>query len=235
MAQVTSQANKTVLKLRSVHYHVKAEQGELQIIKDCDLEVQSCQSVAIVGRSGSGKSTLLALMAGLEQVSEGEVELLQQSLCQLNETERAQVRANSVGFIFQNFQLMPSMTALENVLMPLELFNYDNAKERAKQALEKVALGHRQNHLPAQLSGGEQQRVAIARAIVTEPELLFADEPTGNLDETTAAQIQDLLFELQSELNTSLVIVTHDMDYAHRCQRSYLLNHGKLEAVNLND
>jgi len=224
-----SSASNPVLNLLKVTYSVPTEQGTLDILKGCQLQVQPQQSIAIVGRSGSGKSTLLALMAGLETPSTGEIELLGQALSPLNETQRAQVRANSVGFVFQNFQLMPSMTALENVLMPLELFNQPNARQRALQALEKVSLAHRLNHLPSQLSGGEQQRVAIARAIVAEPKILFADEPTGNLDETTAKQIQDLLFSLQQELDTTLIIVTHDMGYAKHCQACYQLNHGQLE------
>ena len=200
---------------------------EIAILKGCELLVEPCQSLAIVGRSGSGKSTLLALMAGLDTPTDGHVELLSQNLSELNEDQRAQLRALQVGFVFQNFQLMPGMNALENVMMPLELFGVDQAKQRAEAALEKVGLSHRLHHTPQALSGGEQQRVAIARAIVTEPKILFADEPTGNLDETTAAQIQTLLFELQSQ--TTLVLVTHDRNFAKQCQRQVTLIHGQLQ------
>lgn len=219
------------LELSGVTYEVPADQDTLHILKGCDLQVQPCQSIAIIGRSGSGKSTLLSLMAGLELVSDGEVKLLGQSLQNTSESERALIRANHVGFVFQNFQLMPTMTALENVMMPLELFAHSDIKAKAMQALEKVELSHRIHHLPNQLSGGEQQRVAIARAIVTNPKILFADEPTGNLDETTAEHVQQLLFTLQKELNTSLVIVTHDNDYAAKCDQQYLLQHGVLNLV----
>ncbi len=165
-------------------------------------------------------------MAGLDKPSQGQVNLLGKDLGRLNEDQRAQLRALQVGFVFQNFQLMPGMNALENVMMPLELFGLDRARERAEAALEKVGLSHRLNHQPSALSGGEQQRVAIARAIVTEPRILFADEPTGNLDETTAAQIQQLLFDLQHQ--TTLVLVTHDMHYAALCQRTVRIQDGIL-------
>lgn len=198
----------------------------MAILKGCELEVEPQQSLAIVGRSGSGKSTLLALMAGLDTATRGDVQLLSHNLSQLDEDQRAQVRAQSVGFVFQNFQLMSGLTALENVMMPLELFNLDQPKQRAEAALESVGLAHRLHHRPQSLSGGEQQRVAIARALVTQPKILFADEPTGNLDETTAQQVQDLLFQLQD--HTTLILVTHDVDYAARCQRQVRLEHGQL-------
>lgn len=198
----------------------------MAILKGCELEVEPQQSLAIVGRSGSGKSTLLALMAGLDIATHGEVHLLSHNLSQCNEDQRAQIRAQSVGFVFQNFQLMSGLTALENVMMPLELFNLDQPKQRAEQALESVGLTHRLHHRPQSLSGGEQQRVAIARALVTQPKILFADEPTGNLDETTAHQIQDLLFNVQDR--TTIILVTHDVDYAARCQRQVRLEHGQL-------
>lgn len=198
----------------------------MAILKGCELEVEPQQSLAIVGRSGSGKSTLLALMAGLDTATRGDVHLLSHNLSQLDEDQRAQVRAQSVGFVFQNFQLMSGLTALENVMMPLELFNLDQPKQRAEAALESVGLAHRLHHRPQSLSGGEQQRVAIARALVTQPKILFADEPTGNLDETTAQQVQDMLFQLQD--HTTLILVTHDVDYAARCQRQVRLEHGQL-------
>lgn len=218
----------SVLQLKDVHYQVSSAQENISILKGCNLDVEPNQSLAIVGRSGSGKSTLLALMAGLDTPTSGEIALLGHPLNQLSEDQRAQVRALKVGFVFQNFQLMPGMNALENVMMPLELFGVDQARERAQAALEKVGLSHRLTHTPRALSGGEQQRVAIARAIVTEPDILFADEPTGNLDETTAKQVQALLFDLQQ--HTTLILVTHDRAFAQLCQRQVTLQHGQLEA-----
>jgi putative ABC transport system ATP-binding protein len=222
-----------VIELKNVHYQVPLDNDVLNIIKSCELSVQQQEKIAIIGRSGSGKSTLLALMAGLETPTSGEIRLLDQAIQTSTEDERAQIRAQQVGFIFQNFQLMPSMTALENVLMPLELFQVENAQDKALLALERVGLSHRANHRPAELSGGEQQRVAIARAIVTEPKILFADEPTGNLDEETAQQIQALLFELNQNLQTTLILVTHDNQLANQCQRVYQLHCGHLtEQIN---
>lgn len=219
---------KPIIELRDVHYQVPSDEGDLDILKGCDLSVQPQEIVAIIGRSGSGKSTLLSLMAGLEKPTSGETHMLERPLHLCNEDERAQIRAQKVGFIFQNFQLMPSMTALENILMPLELFQIDNARALALEALEKVGLAHRSSHRPAELSGGEQQRVAIARAFVTKPQILFADEPTGNLDEETAHQIQQLLFELNQEQKTTLILVTHDGQFAKTCQRVFKLQHGQL-------
>ena len=218
-----------VVELKNVHYRIQSEDESLHILNDCHLSVEAGESVAIVGRSGSGKSTLLSLIAGLEVPTEGEVSLLGQSIHHLDEDQRALVRAKDVGFVFQNFQLMPSMSALENVLMPLELFQIPHARQQALDALEKVGLSERSAHRPAELSGGEQQRVAIARAFVCQPKVLFADEPTGNLDEETAEHIQSLLFNLQNQLNTALVLVTHDMDYAKKCGRAVLLQHGQLQ------
>ena len=217
-----------VIELQNVHYQIPSDSEVLDIIKACDLRVQPEEVIAIVGRSGSGKSTLLSLMAGLESATSGKVSLLGQTINTCSEDERAQIRAQQVGFIFQNFQLMPSMTALENVLMPLELFDINNANEKAHKALEQVGLANRANHRPAELSGGEQQRVAIARAFVTEPKILFADEPTGNLDEETAEQIQALLFELNRTLKTTLILVTHDTEFAQTCQKVYHLTNGQL-------
>ncbi|MBD3767348.1 MAG: ABC transporter ATP-binding protein [Gammaproteobacteria bacterium] len=216
-----------VLQLSQVHYQVPVQDSILSILKGCDLTVQSGERIAIVGRSGSGKSTLLALMAGLDVATSGEVQLLGQPLSRLTEDERAALRATQVGFVFQNFQLLPGMTALENVMMPMELFGLANAKQRAMEALDSVELAHRVHHFPNSLSGGEQQRVAIARALVTQPAIIFADEPTGNLDETTAHHIQQLLLNLPN--STSLITVTHDMQFARQSQRHYLLTDGRLE------
>lgn len=220
---------KAIIDLQDVHYKVPSDEGDLVILKGCNLRVYPEEIIAIIGRSGSGKSTLLSLMAGLEKPSSGITALLDQDIAQLNEDQRAKLRAKQIGFIFQNFQLMPSMTALENILMPLELFDIANAREVALDALEKVGLPHRAHHRPAELSGGEQQRVAIARAFVTQPKVLFADEPTGNLDEETALQIQALLFELNQTLKTTLILVTHDVALANKCQQVYKLNHGQLQ------
>lgn len=219
----------SILQLKNVHYRVSSAsdvEEEVVILKGCALSVEPGERVAIVGRSGSGKSTLLALMAGLDSPTEGGITLLGQSLEHLDENQRARLRAQKVGFVFQNFQLMPGMNALENVMMPLELFGVSNAREQASEALERVDLSHRLYHAPNALSGGEQQRVAIARALVSKPKIVFADEPTGNLDEVTAHRVQDLLLNLQSE--ASLILVTHDRNFANRCQRVLDLQDGRL-------
>ncbi len=218
-----------IIELHDVHYQIPYEDQVLTILRACQLQVQPRESLAIVGRSGSGKSTLLSLMAGLDLATSGQISLLGHALNQQSEDQRALVRAQQVGFIFQNFQLMPSMSALENILMPLELFQVEAAREKALAALELVGLQDRANHRPAELSGGEQQRVAIARAFVTEPKVLFADEPTGNLDEETAQQIQQLLFELNHSRQTTLILVTHDLDFAQKCDRVVQLQHGTIE------
>lgn len=217
-----------LIELRDVHYRVPVDSGELTIISGAQLSVQPKEKLAIVGRSGSGKSTLLALMAGLEVPTSGEVSLFGTPLSKASEDERAKLRAKQVGFIFQNFQLMPSMTALENVLMPLELFQIDQAQEKAEAALANVGLSHRSGHRPTALSGGEQQRVAIARALVTEPKILFADEPTGSLDEETAHDVQKLLFELNDRLETTLILVTHDLELSRHCDRQIEIHQGRL-------
>lgn len=218
----------SLIELKDVHYRVPVDSGELAIISGAKLTVQPKEKLAIVGRSGSGKSTLLALMAGLEVPTSGEVCLFGTPLSKTSEDERARLRAKQVGFIFQNFQLMPSMTALENVLMPLELFQIDQAQEKAEAALANVGLSHRAGHRPTALSGGEQQRVAIARALVTEPKILFADEPTGSLDEETAHSVQQLLFELNDRLETTLILVTHDLELSVRCDRQIEIHQGRL-------
>ncbi|MBN2646249.1 MAG: ABC transporter ATP-binding protein [Thiotrichales bacterium] len=229
MTQIPSSA--PIIQLDNIGYQVRNDGQTLSILEHCQLHVEPGQSVAIVGRSGSGKSTLLAIMAGLEKPTQGRAFLLGQEISQLSEDECAKLRAQQVGFVFQNFQLLPSMTALENVLLPLELFQIEQAREKALAALDKVGLHQRAKHLPNQLSGGEQQRVAIARAFVTAPKVLFADEPTGNLDEQTAHQIQALLFELQQTQKTSLILVTHDMHYAHACDQVLQLQQGRLQPL----
>lgn len=202
--------------------------GMLDILSGVNLEIKSAESVAIVGASGSGKSTLLGLMAGLDQPSSGEVLIAGSSLNQLDEDGRAALRGDKVGFVFQSFQLLPSLTAIENVMLPLELQSNESAKATALSLLDRVGLSDRLNHYPKQLSGGEQQRVAIARAFVTQPQIVFADEPTGNLDKKTSQYIIDLLFEINHEKNTTLVIVTHDESLAEKCDRCLTLENGVL-------
>lgn len=192
------------------------------------MQIAQGESLAIVGASGSGKTTLLSLLAGLDTPSSGTITFLGQVISALDEDARAQLRAMSVGFIFQNFQLMPSLTALENVMLPLELKGNKKSQAIAKQWLSNVKLDHRYHHYPSQLSGGEQQRTAIARAFAISPKLLFADEPTGNLDKKSAQMVSQLLFELNHTLQTSLIIVTHDESLAHQCQRTLTIDDGVL-------
>ncbi len=201
---------------------------ELEILKGITLEIKSGESVAIVGASGSGKSTLLGLLAGLDEASGGRVVIDGTDLGQLDEDGRALFRGKYIGFVFQSFQLLPALTALENVMLPLELQGQGNAREQAEYFLQRVELGQRMNHYPMQMSGGEQQRVAIARAFATKPSILFADEPTGNLDTRTGTHIVDLLFELNREEGTTLILVTHDQSLADRCERRLCLDAGAL-------
>jgi putative ABC transport system ATP-binding protein len=205
--------------------------GELTILNDLDLEIACGEAVAVLGASGSGKSTLLGLLAGLDQATQGEVLLLDKSLPGLDEDARALLRAGRVGFVFQNFQLLPTLTALENVLIPLEINGAGSARATAQAALERVGLRERAHHYPRQLSGGEQQRVAIARAMAPGPQILFADEPTGNLDQATGAQIIDLLLDLRRDIGATLVLVTHDPALALRCNRRLQLDNGRLEEL----
>lgn len=202
--------------------------GSLEILKGITLEIKSGESVAIVGASGSGKSTLLGLLAGLDEASDGRVLIGDTDLGELDEDDRALFRGREVGFVFQSFQLLPALTALENVMLPLELKGQADARAEAEQFLRRVELGERLTHYPRQMSGGEQQRVAIARAFAARPSILFADEPTGNLDTRTGAHIVDLLFELNREEGTTLVLVTHDMVLAQRCERRLVLDAGEL-------
>lgn len=206
---------------------VRGPEGLLEILDGVNLRVDAGESVAILGTSGSGKSTLLGLLAGLDLPSAGEITLAGTNLGALDEDGRARVRAGRVGFVFQSFQLLPALTALENVMLPMELLGKP-ARAAALAVLERVGVAARCSHYPHQLSGGEQQRVAIARAFVTRPEVLFADEPTGNLDETSGGQVIKLLFSLNAEQATALVLVTHDPVLAQRCDRRYRLQTGKL-------
>jgi len=208
---------------------VNSGNGQLTLLSDITLGISQGEAVAIIGPSGSGKSTLLGLLAGLDTPSTGEVMLFGNALSQLDEDNRAQLRAGRVGFVFQSFQLMSGLTALENVSVPLEMTtDTRETRQKAEAVLQRVGLGERLHHFPDQLSGGEQQRVALARAFVTRPALLFADEPTGNLDQSTGAQIIELLFELQRADNTTLILVTHDDNLARRCNRLYPLDNGRI-------
>jgi putative ABC transport system ATP-binding protein len=218
----------SILTARNLSKVVPSTEGELTILHDLSLALICGDSLAIVGSSGSGKSTLLGLLAGLDLPSSGSVLLAGNDLARLDEDQRARVRAEHVGFVFQSFQLLDSLNALENVMLPLELEGRADARQRARALLERVGLGQRLTHYPRQLSGGEQQRVAIARAFAAEPAVLFADEPTGNLDSHTGERISDLLFELNKERGATLVLVTHDERLAHRCQRLIRLEGGHL-------
>lgn len=222
--------NRAVLAAENLGKRVALPTGELTILDAVGFEVARGDSVAIVGASGSGKSTLLSLLAGLDTPSSGRVVLEGDELSALDEDGRARVRGEKVGFVFQSFQLLPSLTALENVMLPLELRGDDDAEAPAKAILGKVGLAERLGHYPRQLSGGEQQRVAVARAFVTRPSLLFADEPTGNLDTHTGQAIIDLLFALNQDAGTTLLLVTHDEHLAVRCNRLLRLEGGRLVA-----
>lgn len=224
-----------MIKAQHVEKSVSTSEGDLCILEGIDLEIKSGETLAIVGSSGSGKSTLLGLLAGLDVPSKGDITLGDHQITALNEDRRAQVRAELVGFVFQSFQLLPSLTALENVMLPAELNGVANARELAEKYLDRVGLSHRVKHYPKQLSGGEQQRVAIARAFASQPKILFADEPTGNLDSATGSHVIDLLFELNREEGATLVLVTHEQRLADRCQRSIRLEAGKIVADKLND
>ncbi len=209
---------------------VKDATGELTILHDISFTLAAQESVAIVGASGSGKSTLLAILAGLDTPSSGTVKLRGQDLFTLNEDQRAAVRARELGFVFQSFQLLPNLTALENVMLPLELSGNRDARDLAAAMLARVGLGERLRHYPRVLSGGEQQRVALARAFVLRPALLLADEPTGSLDFATGAAVMALMFELNREAGTTLVLVTHDREIATRCERQLRIEAGGLAA-----
>ena len=224
-----------MIKANSVTKVVDTSEGSLQILSPISFEVKSGESVAIIGASGSGKSTLLGLLAGLDQVTEGEIFLDGEGLHSMGEEERAALRGNKVGFIFQSFMLVQSLTALENVMLPAEIAGLDNPKALAMNILEQVGLKHRAHHFPNQLSGGEQQRAAIARAFITSPKILFADEPTGNLDAKNSAKIESLLFQMNREKGTTLVLVTHDNELAEHCDRQLTMNAGELvETTDIN-
>ncbi|WP_233841247.1 ATP-binding cassette domain-containing protein [Dyella sp. 2HG41-7] len=220
-----------VLAVRDVSKSVNGPEGRLDILSNVAMEVSAGESFAIVGASGSGKTTLLGLLAGLDTPTRGSIHLDGHALEQLDEEARADLRRRLVGFVFQSFHLLPALTAEQNVMLPLELEGQPDAREKARAALEAVELGSRRKHYPAQLSGGEQQRVAIARAFVHSPRVLFADEPTGNLDRRTGRHVCDLLFALNRDHHTTLILVTHDLQLAERCMRRAELQEGRLEPL----
>ena len=221
----------SIIKAEAVSKTVSTNQEHLTILEHVDIDIREGETVAIVGTSGAGKSTLMTLLAGLDVPTKGEISLLGQPLSQLDDEARAKIRSESVGFVFQSFLLIPSLSALQNVTLPCLLKGEDEDIERATALLESVGLKDRLYHLPSQLSGGEQQRVALARAFMIKPKILFADEPTGNLDQQTAAKIVELLFELNSSHGTTLVLVTHDPKLAQRCQRTLKMHVGQIEEV----
>lgn len=202
--------------------------SKVEVLKGIQLKIEEGETLALVGKSGSGKSTLLSLMAGLDQVDSGEIWIKGHCINKLSEKELSQFRAQNMGIVFQQFHLVSTLTALENVLLPLNLLKDPNAKDIANKLIDQVGLSHRSHHLPSELSGGESQRVAIARALSTRPAILFADEPSGNLDEETGERVMDLLFKMVKETGTTLVLVTHDLDLAKKCSRVIHLEHGSL-------
>ncbi len=223
----------SILEVDRVHKSIGEGNNRMSILAGVNLIVKSAETIALIGESGSGKSTLLSLLAGLDNPSTGKIKLLGQPLKNLTEDARAKLRANNIGFVFQSFMLVPTLTALENVQLPA-LLRHDNETDSQRQAialLTQLGLGKRLHHLPAQLSGGEQQRVALARAFCSRPKILFADEPTGNLDSKTGGKIADLLFSLNKQHATTLILVTHDERLAARCQRCFRLSHGQLQQV----
>ena len=221
-----NEAQRCILRAERLTKEVEFEGSTLTILRDVDIAIGRGEAIAVVGESGSGKTTLLGLLAGLDVPTRGDVWLDGDQISSMNEDERAQVRARAVGFVFQSFQLIDSLTALENVMLPAELRGERRARDDAARYLDRVGLSSRLKHYPRQLSGGEQQRVAIARAFCSEPKVLFADEPTGNLDTKTGHRVADLLFDLNKENQTTLVLVTHDKSLAERCERSTELEAG---------
>ena len=218
----------SIIQAKDLFYEIHSNDNDIRILQGLNLEIVSGEQVAIIGSSGSGKSTLLSLLAGLDVPTGGIVQVQGAVFSSLDEDGRALERAKHMGFVFQSFQLLPSLTALENVMLPLQLKNQASAKVLSLDALTKVGLSHRVQHYPKQLSGGEQQRVAIARAFATQPSILFADEPTGNLDNATGQMIIELLFNMNTEAGTTLVLVTHDEHLASRCHRQLKLENGVL-------
>ena len=223
---IENSANEVMVKAVDLCKVVSTSEGQLTILEGINLEIKKSESVAIVGASGSGKTTVLSLLAGLDNPTQGEIFLGGDEITAMDEEQRAHTRGNKVGFVFQTFQLLSSLTALENVMLPAELKKDSEAEQKALRLLQRVGLDHRSHHYPRQLSGGEQQRVAIARAFASSASILFADEPTGNLDSKTGAKIIDLIFELNAEFGTTLVLVTHDSRLADRCDRAIHISSG---------
>lgn len=221
----------SIIQIQALSHRVALAEQEISILEGIALDVKEGESVALLGHSGSGKSTLLGLIAGLDQPSSGQIRIAGQDLAGMDEEARARLRGDLIGFIFQSFQLLPALTALENVMLPAEIRGLPGAEAQARQWLEAVGLGHRLHHRPTRLSGGEQQRVAIARAFMGQPRLLLCDEPTGNLDPATGRQVADLLFRLNAGQGTSLLVVTHDETLAQRCQRRLWLQDGRLSTT----
>jgi putative ABC transport system ATP-binding protein len=217
-----------MIQAQDLRYEITNHDNQIRILSGLNLSVTKGDQIAIIGSSGSGKSTLLSLLAGLDVPTSGSVQISGGEFSSLSEDGRAAIRAKYMGFVFQSFQLLPALTALENVMLPLQLKSHPKAEALSIEALERVGLSHRLQHYPKQLSGGEQQRVAIARAFATQPSILFADEPTGNLDSTTGQMIIELLFKMNKEAGTTLVLVTHDITLANRCKRLFKLEHGVL-------
>ena len=234
MTQNTKESNimpQTIISAQNLTQKIQLAQKQLTIFENLNFDIQEGEQVAITGRSGSGKSTLLGILATLDQASSGKLVVCGESIAELNEEQRAEVRLKHIGFVFQSFQLLPHLTALENVMLPLRLqekFKYAEAEQKALNLLKRVGLERQAQQTPKVLSGGEQQRVAIARALIREPKIIFADEPTGNLDGETATEIEQLLFELNRESGITLVLVTHDPKLAAQCQRHYALIDGQL-------
>lgn len=218
-----------IIQTTAVSKQVETSAGQLTILHAIEMAIKAGESVAIVGASGSGKSTLLSLLAGLDIATSGKVLIDNENLGDLDEEQRAKIRADKIGFIFQSFLLIPSLTALENVMLPAELAGRTDAEAQARDLLDKVGLTERLTHYPNQLSGGEQQRVAIARAFIGTPKILFADEPTGNLDSKTGGTVEDLLFDMNREYGTTLVMVTHDHALAQKCDRVLVMDAGELK------
>ena len=217
-----------ILEVENITKEVNSPEGLLTIVKDINLSVEQGKPVSLVGPSGSGKTTLLAIMAGLDLPTAGTVRLLGSQITSLDEDKRAQIRGKDVGFVFQSFHLMPRLTALDNVMLPLEISGDPQSTDKAYEALKQVGLSKRAKHFATQLSGGEKQRVAIARSIVNKPKILFADEPTGNLDKKSSSSITDLIFSLNELIQTTLVLVTHDVSLAEKCDEVYELSEGQL-------
>ena len=227
-ADASSPVHGRIVRLSDVHLDMASDAGTVNILRGITLDIAAGETAAVVGPSGAGKSSLMMVAGGLERATSGRVEVAGRDLGPLGDDDRARLRRDNIGIVFQGFHLIPTMTALENVALPLEFAGRDDAFELAEAALKRVGLGHRIGHYPAQLSGGEQQRVAVARAFVTRPKLLLADEPTGNLDGTTGKQVMDLLFELARADGTTLILITHDMALAGRCDRILRIADGLL-------